>query len=208
MGQRVRCPNCRSMAIPRTTSCHATRPDETAHAHGFRTGQWPTRAPGPDPGEQAGHLPGRSERSAGWTTGPVVTQFEVIPAEGVKVGQIAALSDDLALALKAPSVRIVAPDPGQGCAVGVEIPNPEPEIVQAAGDPRVRLAGRRHAGALPLGLGRDLDGDPYTADLAKMPHLLIAGATGSGKSVCINTIITSLVYRYSPRDLRLLDGGS
>ena len=138
----------------------------------------------------------------GWTTGPVVTQFEVIPAEGVKVGQIAALADDLALALKAPSVRIVAPIPGRG-AVGVEVPNPEPEIVQL----REILdsdSWQNHPGALPLGLGRDLEGDPYTADLAKMPHLLIAGATGSGKSVCINTIITSLVYRYSPRDLRLL----
>ena len=138
----------------------------------------------------------------GWTTGPVVTQFEVIPAEGVKVGQIAALADDLALALKAPSVRIVAPIPGRG-AVGVEVPNPEPEIVQL----REILESdgwQKYAGALPLGLGRDLEGDPYTADLAKMPHLLIAGATGSGKSVCINTIITSLVYRYSPRDLRLL----
>ena len=138
----------------------------------------------------------------GWTTGPVVTQFEVIPAEGVKVGQIAALADDLALALKAPSVRIVAPIPGRG-AVGVEVPNPEPEIVQL----REILESdgwQKYPGALPLGLGRDLEGDPYTADLAKMPHLLIAGATGSGKSVCINTIITSLVYRYSPRDLRLL----
>ena len=138
----------------------------------------------------------------GWTTGPVVTQFEVIPAEGVKVGQIAALADDLALALKAPSVRIVAPIPGRG-AVGVEVPNPEPEIVQL----REILESdtwQKNAGVLTLGLGRDLEGDPYTADLAKMPHLLIAGATGSGKSVCINTIITSLVYRFSPRDLRLL----
>ena len=138
----------------------------------------------------------------GWTTGPVVTQFEVVPAEGVKVGQISALADDLALALKAPSVRIVAPIPGKG-AVGVEIPNPEPEIVKLR-EVLESSAWQKNAGALPLGLGRDLDGNSYTADLAKMPHLLIAGATGSGKSVCINTIITSLVYRYSPRDLRLL----
>jgi S-DNA-T family DNA segregation ATPase FtsK/SpoIIIE len=138
----------------------------------------------------------------GWTTGPVVTQFEVIPAEGVKVGQIAALADDLALALKAPSVRIVAPIPGKG-AVGVEVPNPEPEIVKLR-EILESPGWQKYRGALPLGLGRDLDGNPYTADLAKMPHLLIAGATGSGKSVCINTIVTSLVYRYSPRDLRLL----
>ncbi len=138
----------------------------------------------------------------GWTTGPVVTQFEVIPAEGVKVGQIAALADDLALALKAPSVRIVAPIPGKG-AVGVEVPNPEPEIVKLR-EILESPGWQKYRGALPLGLGRDLDGNPYTADLARMPHLLIAGATGSGKSVCINTIVTSLVYRYSPRDLRLL----
>ena len=122
----------------------------------------------------------------GWTTGPVVTQFEVIPAEGVKVGQIAALADDLALALKAPSLRIVAPIPGRG-AVGVEVPNPEPEIVQL----REILESdgwQKYPGALPLGLGRDLEGDPYTADLAKMPHLLIAGATGSGKSSLIHLI--------------------
>ncbi len=138
----------------------------------------------------------------GWTTGPVVTQFEVVPAAGVKVGKIAALADDLALALKAPSVRIVAPIPGKG-AVGVEVPNPQPEIVRlreildapAYSKPRT---------ILPLGLGRDLAGQPYCADLVRMPHLLIAGATGSGKSVCINTIITSLVYRYPPSELRLL----
>lgn len=141
-------------------------------------------------------------RIGGWTTGPVVTQFEVVPAEGVKVGQIAALADDLALALKAPSVRIVAPIPGKG-AVGVEVPNPEPEIVKLR-EILESPAWRRSRAELPLGLGRDLDGKAFTADLARMPHLLIAGATGSGKSVCINTIITSLVFRYSPRDLRLL----
>ncbi len=138
----------------------------------------------------------------GWTTGPVVTQFEVVPAAGVKVGQIAARADDLALALRAPSVRIVAPIPGKG-AVGVEVPNPEPEIVylrEILEAPAYRSSRAR----LPLALGRDLSGRPCCADLARMPHLLIAGATGSGKSVCINTIITSLVYRYTPRQLRLL----
>ncbi|MFQ5746361.1 MAG: DNA translocase FtsK [Gemmatimonadota bacterium] len=141
-------------------------------------------------------------RIGGWTTGPVVTQFEVIPAAGVKVGQIAALADDLALALKAPSVRIVAPIPGKG-AVGVEVPNPEPEIVHLRDILETPTYGGSRA-LLPLALGRDLSGSPYCADLARMPHLLIAGQTGSGKSVCINTIITSLIYRYSPRDLRLL----
>ncbi len=141
-------------------------------------------------------------RIGGWTTGPVVTQFEVVPAAGVKVGQIAALADDVALALKAPSVRIVAPIPGKG-AVGVEVPNPEPEIVHLR-EILEAPAYRRSRAQLPLALGRDLAGAPYTADLARMPHLLIAGATGSGKSVCINTIVTSLVYRYTPRELRLL----
>ncbi len=138
----------------------------------------------------------------GWTTGPVVTQFEVVPAPGVKVGQIAARADDLALALKAPSVRIVAPIPGKG-AVGVEVPNPEPEIVYLK-EVLEAPAFRRSRAALPLALGRDLSGRPYCADLTRMPHLLIAGATGSGKSICMNTIITSLIYRYTPRELRLL----
>jgi DNA segregation ATPase FtsK/SpoIIIE, S-DNA-T family len=142
-----------------------------------------------------GHIGGR-------TTGPVVTQFEVVPAPGVKVNRIAALDADLALALKAPSIRIVAPIPGKG-AVGVEVPNPEPEVVylrRILETPTFQKA----RGALPLALGKDLNGRPYVADLAKMPHLLIAGATGSGKSICINTLITSLVYRHSPTTLRLL----
>lgn len=138
----------------------------------------------------------------GWTTGPVVTQFEVVPAAGVKVGQIAARADDLALALRAPSVRIVAPIPGKG-AVGVEVPNPKPEMVRLR-EVLEASAFHRARAALPLALGRDLSGLPYCADLTRMPHLLIAGQTGSGKSVCMNTIITSLVYRYTPREVRLL----
>jgi S-DNA-T family DNA segregation ATPase FtsK/SpoIIIE len=141
-------------------------------------------------------------RISGWTTGPVVTQFEVVPAPGVKVGQISALSDDLALALKAPSVRIVAPIPGKG-AVGVEVPNPEPEIVWLREVLESPAYGRTRY-TLPIALGRDLAGRPYVSDLARMPHLLIAGATGSGKSICINTIITSLIYRFTPAELRLL----
>ena len=138
----------------------------------------------------------------GWTTGPAVTQFEVVPAPGVKVGQISARADDLALALKAPSVRIVAPIPGKG-AVGVEVPNPRAEMVKIREVLEAPAYSRTRA-ALPLALGRDLSGRPYCADLTRMPHLLIAGQTGSGKSVCMNTIITSLVYRYTPRELRLL----
>jgi S-DNA-T family DNA segregation ATPase FtsK/SpoIIIE len=141
-------------------------------------------------------------RIGGWTTGPVVTQFEVVPAAGVKVGQIAARADDLALALRAPSVRIVAPIPGKG-AVGVEVPNPEPEIVLLR-DVLESAAYQRSRATLPLALGRDLSGRPRCADLTRMPHLLIAGSTGTGKSICINSIITSLIFRYSPSELRML----
>ncbi|MES2522233.1 MAG: DNA translocase FtsK [Gemmatimonadota bacterium] len=138
----------------------------------------------------------------GRTTGPTVTQFEIEPAAGVKVRQIAALADDLALAMRAPSIRIVAPIPGRG-AVGVEVPNPSPEMVVL----REVLESRDFQSAraaLPIALGKDLEGNAVVADLAKMPHLLIAGATGSGKSVCVNTIITSLAYRHTPKTLRFL----
>jgi len=138
----------------------------------------------------------------GRTSGPTVTQYEIEPAPGVKVRQFANLSNDLALAMRAPSIRIVAPIPGKG-AVGVEVPNPTPEMVAF----REMLESKDYQSkpmALPIGLGRDLEGRPVIADLAKMPHLLIAGATGSGKSVCVNTIITSLIYRHTPKTLRFL----
>ena len=138
----------------------------------------------------------------GRTTGPVVTQYEVIPAPGVKVSKIASLDADLALAMKAKSIRIVAPVPGRG-AVGVEIPNPEPEVVRLR-DILDSPTYQRSRAELPLALGKDLNGRPYVADLRDMPHILIAGATGSGKSICLNTIITSLVYRHTPKTLRLL----
>jgi S-DNA-T family DNA segregation ATPase FtsK/SpoIIIE len=138
----------------------------------------------------------------GRTTGPVVSQFEIEPAPGVKVRQFANLSNDLALAMRAASIRIVAPIPGRG-AVGVEVPNPVSEIVSFRELIETREFQTARA-ALPIALGKDLEGKPVIADLAKMPHLLIAGATGSGKSVCVNTIITSLVYRHTPRTLRFL----
>ncbi len=138
----------------------------------------------------------------GRTTGPVVTQFEVAPAAGVKVRQIANLSNDLALAMRAQSIRIVAPIPGKG-AVGVEVPNPNAEMVAFRELIESRDFQNARA-ALPIALGKDLEGRPVIADLAKMPHLLIAGATGSGKSVCINTLITSLIYRHTPTTLRFL----
>lgn len=139
---------------------------------------------------------------AGRTTGPAVTQYEVVPAAGVKVNRIANLEADLALAMRARSVRIVAPIPGKG-AVGVEIPNPYPEMVRLR-EILETGAFTQSRGTLPLAMGKDLTGRPCVADLAGMPHALIAGATGSGKSVCLNTIITSLVYRHGPERLRML----
>jgi DNA segregation ATPase FtsK/SpoIIIE, S-DNA-T family len=138
----------------------------------------------------------------GRTTGPVVTQYEVIPAPGVKVNKIANLEADLALAMKAHAIRIVAPIPGKG-AVGVEIPNPAPEVVRLRDILKARTFTSSKAD-LPLALGKDLNGKPFVADLRKMPHILIAGATGAGKSVCLNTIITSLVYKHTPQTLRFL----
>jgi S-DNA-T family DNA segregation ATPase FtsK/SpoIIIE len=138
----------------------------------------------------------------GRTTGPTVTQFEIEPAPGVKVRQFANLANDLALAMRAPSIRVVAPIPGKG-AVGIEVPNPTAEMVIF----RELLESRDYTTkpyALPMAIGKDLEGRAVVADLAKMPHLLIAGATGSGKSVCVNTIITSLIYRHTPKTLRFL----
>jgi S-DNA-T family DNA segregation ATPase FtsK/SpoIIIE len=136
------------------------------------------------------------------TVGPVVTRYEIAPGPGIKVGRIASLADDLALSMRAQSLRIVAPIPGKA-AVGIEVPNPTPRMVGI----RELIASdefRRSSRALPVALGRDLEGDPVVSDLARMPHLLIAGVTGSGKSVSINTIITSLVYTHTPERLRLL----
>ena len=138
----------------------------------------------------------------GRTTGPVVTQFEIAPAAGVKVRQFASLANDLALAMRAQSIRIVAPIPGKG-AVGVEVPNPTPEMVTFRELIESREWRDKRA-ALPIAIGKDLQGQAVIEDLAKMPHLLIAGATGSGKSVCINTLITSLIYRHTPKTLRFL----
>ncbi len=134
--------------------------------------------------------------------GPVVTRYEFRPAMGVKVNQILNLADDLALALRAKRIRIVAPIPGKA-AVGIEVPIKKREIVFL----KDILKSRRFNSAdirLPLALGKGSAGEPFVADLTKMPHLLIAGATGSGKSVCINALITSLLYRLSPGELRFI----
>ena len=136
------------------------------------------------------------------TVGPVVTRFELEPGRGVKVGRVSSLADDLALAMRAQSLRIVAPIPGKA-AIGIEVPNPTPRLVHVR-DLIDSAEFRRAARVLPVVLGRNLEGDEVVDDLTKMPHLLIAGATGSGKSVCINAIITSLVYAYGPDKLKLL----
>jgi S-DNA-T family DNA segregation ATPase FtsK/SpoIIIE len=136
------------------------------------------------------------------TPGPVVTLYELIPAAGVKISRIENLQDDIALALKAKGIRIIAPMPGKG-TVGVEIPNHNPSLVTIRSV--INSSKFRDAkAALPLALGKTISGDVYVDDLAKMPHLLIAGATGSGKSVGINTIITSILYRLHPSDVKFV----
>jgi S-DNA-T family DNA segregation ATPase FtsK/SpoIIIE len=134
--------------------------------------------------------------------GPVITSYEVVPAPGVRVEKIANLDKNIALGMRAQSVRILAPIPGKA-AVGIEIPNRTPTPVGM----REILESEDWVSAkaeIPIALGKDVAGKPLISDLSKMPHLLIAGATGSGKSVCINSIIASIVYRKSPKDLRLL----
>ena len=136
------------------------------------------------------------------TVGPVVTRFELEPGRGVKVGRVSSLADDLALAMRAQSLRIVAPIPGKA-AIGIEVPNPTPRLVHVR-DLIDSAEFRRAQRVLPVVLGRNIEGEEVVDDLTKMPHLLIAGATGSGKSVCINAIITSLVYAHGPDKLKLL----
>ena len=135
-------------------------------------------------------------------TGPVVTQYEVRPDAHVKLSRIEALADDLAMALAARSIRIEAPIPGRD-VVGIEIPNHSSEIVGFRS--LLEDVGMSEgASKLTFALGRDVSGKGYAVDLARMPHLLIAGATGSGKSVCVNALITSLLMRASPTEVRLI----
>ena len=134
--------------------------------------------------------------------GPVVTLYEFAPAAGVKVQRIINLADDLALALKVASVRVYAPVPGKG-TVGVEVPNPQREIVRLR-DVLESESWKKEQLGLPLALGKDTYGVPFATGLPRMPHLLIAGATGTGKSVCINSLLLSLLYRHSPDELNLI----
>jgi S-DNA-T family DNA segregation ATPase FtsK/SpoIIIE len=135
-------------------------------------------------------------------SGPVVTQYEVRPEHHIKVSRIEALADDLAMALAARSIRIEAPIPGKD-VVGIEIPNSTSEVVgfKPLIDESVMLDS---TSPLTFALGRDVSGKAYAVDLAKMPHLLIAGATGSGKSVCVNALITSLLMRARPDEVRMI----
>ncbi len=134
--------------------------------------------------------------------GPVVTMFEFAPAPGTRVNKIVNLTDDLALALEALRVRIVAPIPGKA-AVGIEVPNKAREMVflkEILADDMFRKGKAK----LPMAIGKDIEGGPSVVDLAKMPHLLVAGTTGSGKSVAVNAMITSLLYHCSPEDVRMI----
>jgi len=136
------------------------------------------------------------------TPGPVVTLFELVPDSSVKISKIVSLADDLALALAARGIRIIAPIPGKS-AVGIEIPNNTPEVVSFRSvvmSPEFQ----RKRGGLILGMGKSITGDVVSEDLARMPHLLIAGATGSGKSVGINVMITSLLYRMKPQQVKFV----
>jgi len=136
------------------------------------------------------------------SVGPAITRYELKPAEGVRVSKIANLADDIALNLAAESIRIEAPIPGKQ-AVGIEIPNKENEVVHLRdiietdkfGDAKSKLA---------FALGKDVAGEEVVTDIAKMPHVLIAGSTGSGKSVCINTLITSIIYKAKPSEVKLV----
>ncbi|OPX84670.1 MAG: DNA translocase SpoIIIE [Pelotomaculum sp. PtaB.Bin104] len=134
--------------------------------------------------------------------GPAITRYEIQPPAGVKVSRIVGLADDIALSMAAPGVRIEAPIPGKA-AVGIEIPNKETSMVHL----RDLLETQEfiQAGSkLTIALGKDIAGNPVVADLAKMPHLLIAGATGSGKSVCINTLIVSILFKATPDEVKFL----
>ena len=134
--------------------------------------------------------------------GPVITMFEILPAPGVKLSKIVNLSDNIALRLAAASVRIVAPIPGKH-AVGIEIPNAHRAIV-GFGELLREENFRAPRMEIPIALGKDIPGEAQIVDLTRMPHVLIAGATGSGKSVCVNSIICSILYRRSPQEVKLI----
>lgn len=134
--------------------------------------------------------------------GPVVTMYELEPSAGVKIQRITALADDIALAMKSSGVRIVAPLPGRG-TVGVEIPNEKKHLVYLR-DVLEEKQFLHSKSKLTLGIGKDVKGDPVIADLTEMPHLLIAGTTGSGKTVCVNSIISSILFKVNPDEVKFI----
>ena len=136
------------------------------------------------------------------SVGPAITRYELKPAEGVRVSKIANLADDIALNLAAETIRIEAPIPGKH-AVGIEVPNAENEIVHLR-DIIDTVEFQNHKSKLAFALGKDVAGKEIVADIAKMPHVMIAGATGAGKSVCINTLITSIIYKAKPSEVKLV----
>ncbi|MCK4289076.1 MAG: DNA translocase FtsK, partial [Bacteroidales bacterium] len=136
------------------------------------------------------------------TIGPAVTLYEIIPAPGVRISRIKNLEDDIALSLSALGIRIIAPIPGKG-TIGIEVPNQNPEIVSI----KSILSSNRFQNTtmeLPFGIGKTIANEAYIADLTKMPHILIAGATGQGKSVGLNAIITSLLYKKHPAQIKFV----
>ncbi|HXZ82257.1 MAG TPA: DNA translocase FtsK [Acidimicrobiales bacterium] len=145
---------------------------------------------------------GVATRVTGFTVGPTVTRFELELAPGVKVAQVTSLSKDIAYVMASPDVRILAPIPGRS-AIGVEVPNHDRRLV-TLGDVLSTPEAHRALHPLEVGLGRDIAGRPVMVNLAEMPHLLIAGATGSGKSSCINSVVTSILMRSTPEQVRLI----
>ena len=135
--------------------------------------------------------------------GPVITMFEILPAPGVKLSKIVGLQDNIALRLAASSVRIVAPIPGKH-AVGIEVPNAKRNIVSFKEIIEGELQRGEKRMEIPVVMGKDITGEAQTVDLVQMPHILIAGATGSGKSVCVNSMILSILYQLHPADCRLI----
>jgi len=135
-------------------------------------------------------------------TGPVIAQYEVELEAGLRLAKISNLADDLAIALRVPSVRIVAPIPGKN-TVGIEVPNNERQLVRLR-EVIEESAGKAKKMRIPIYLGKDVSGNPLIVDLATLPHLLIAGRTGTGKSVCLNSIIVSMLMSRGPDDVRML----
>src|SRR6185295_8084929 len=136
------------------------------------------------------------------TVGPTVTRYELELGPGVKVARVTALHKDIAYAMASPDARILAPIPGRS-AIGVEVPNKQRQLV-SLGDILLSEEARRATHPLEVGLGRDIAGRPVMVNLAEMPHILIAGATGAGKSSCITAVLTSLLARSTPAQVRLI----